>query len=434
MPAGKTYIRIASSTLTSNSASVTFSNIPQNYTDLIAVSNGAGDGSQDVVWRANGDTGSNYSATRMSGTGTVANSNRWTNSTGAQWGWHNTGQAVNILHLFNYSNSTTFKSSLGRANTAEAAVRVYAGLWRSTAAITSLTFTNLDGQNFASGITFTIYGIEAEKTPKATGGDTTYSDGTYWYHVFTGSGTFATTTALTADVLTVAGGGGGGSYRGGGGGAGGLVYSASQSLNGGYVILVGAGGVGGRGNVGFANGYAGTKGGNSRFGSLTEAIGGGRGPSATGNAHNGEGQGIGNGGSGCGVASAGQSPGLGTSGQGNNGGVGFAGYSGKYGAGGGGGAGAAGGAGTSTAGGAGGVGLQYFGRFYAGGGGGGNAFGGTVAAGGQGGGGNSGSNSDGVAGSMSTGGGGGGAGATNDTTTNNGGAGGSGIVIVRYAV
>ena len=57
-----TYTPIATQTLGSAAASVTFSSIPQGYTDLVLVDNvksasGAGDSELDV--RFNGDSGSN---------------------------------------------------------------------------------------------------------------------------------------------------------------------------------------------------------------------------------------------------------------------------------------------------------------------------------------------------------------------------------------
>ena len=426
-----TYTKIASYTATTSTASYTFSNIPQGYTDLVLVTSGSGSASANLECYINGDTGNNYSFTYLFGNNS-AGSGRESSVNRIVVGSLISGASYGIANFQNYSSNSVNKSVLVRVGRNVELVMGIINTWRNTSPITSLQIFGFGGATMSSGYTANLYGIKAASVPKAEGGDIS-TDGTYWYHQFRNTSAFSTKTDITADVLTVAGGGGGGSYRGGGGGAGGLVYSASQSLSGRYVVTVGAGGFAGIGNIGFAAGLPGGKGGNSRFGALTEAIGGGRGPAAVGGT-NGEGAGTGNGGSGCGVSSASQTPGLGTSGQGNNGGAGWSGYSGKYGAGGGGGAGAVGSAGTSTAGGAGGAGLLYFGQYYAGGGGGGNYGGGTSGAGGSSIGGAGGSNSNGGAGSISTGSGGGGAGSVDDSTTNNGGTGGSGIVIVRYAV
>jgi hypothetical protein len=68
-----------------------------------------------------------------------------------------------------YSNSTTYKTWLSRANRASSALDyqgtdAVVGLWRSTAAITSITVKNRRGgvdYNFASGSNFKLYGIQA---------------------------------------------------------------------------------------------------------------------------------------------------------------------------------------------------------------------------------------------------------------------------------
>jgi hypothetical protein len=100
--------------------------------------------------------------------------------------------------------------------------------------------------------TFYLYGVSKLGTtpaivPYATGGDTIMTDGTYWYHAFTSSGTFTPTKGLSCDVLVVAGGGAGGAELiGGGGGAGGRYCISAQSLASGtgYTVTVGAGGAG----------------------------------------------------------------------------------------------------------------------------------------------------------------------------------------------
>jgi hypothetical protein len=68
-----TYEPIASQTLGSAVSSVTFSSIPQNYTDLILVVNyGISANNFGARIRFNGDTGSNYSDSFIYGTGSSA--------------------------------------------------------------------------------------------------------------------------------------------------------------------------------------------------------------------------------------------------------------------------------------------------------------------------------------------------------------------------
>jgi hypothetical protein len=78
-----TYTPIATQTLGSAAASVTFSSIPQGYTDLILVCSPVSTtGSNTFMWiRYNSDTGSNYSLTSMRGNGSTATSFRLSNQT-----------------------------------------------------------------------------------------------------------------------------------------------------------------------------------------------------------------------------------------------------------------------------------------------------------------------------------------------------------------
>jgi hypothetical protein len=60
----------------------------------------------------------------------------------------------------NYRNSTTYKTVLSRYDDATKSTGAEVGLWRNTAAITSVLMKPGTG-SFAAGSTFTIYGIAA---------------------------------------------------------------------------------------------------------------------------------------------------------------------------------------------------------------------------------------------------------------------------------
>lgn len=157
-----TYTLIASDTLTSGKAGVSFTSIPGNYTDLIVVISTKSTTDSYVKVSFNSDTGSNYSFTRLYGTGTTAGSNRGSNMTYWQSFYTTNGATFNtvIMQVFDYANTTTNKTSLMRENTASAEVDAHVGMWRSTAAITAISFDKVSG-NFDSGSTFKLYGIEA---------------------------------------------------------------------------------------------------------------------------------------------------------------------------------------------------------------------------------------------------------------------------------
>lgn len=434
-----TYVALDKVTVGTAVSFATFSSIPATYTDLVIVANGNTSALVDTYLRFNGDSTSGlYSTTRLYGNGSTAASDRYANQNHILSGdFNTTSNTSTIFQIQNYSNASTFKTSLIRSNYAGSIVFANVGLWRNTAAITSVTISTSSG-NFAVGSTFSLYGIaSAEVGAKATGGVIS-SDASYWYHTFLANGTFTPTTTLSCDYLVVAGGGGGGgtvssSPAGGGGGAGGFLTSiggSALSLSAtGYTVTIGAGGAGGT-----TSGTAGSVGSDSVFSSITSAGGGG------GAGYGSNTPGIGGSGGGAAWKTSGTAPGgaASPSGQGNAGGA--AQTAGNYqGGAGGGGAGAVGTSNTAannngTTGGAGlASSINGTSITYAGGGGGGGGTGttpnGTGASGGSGGGGAGGNfDQNGVAGIANLGGGGGGSGYFKA-----GGAGGSGIVIVRYS-
>lgn len=166
MPA--TYEPIATYTVPSAQASYTFSSIPSTYTDLILIidatnSAGAGSNGWGCRFRYNGDTASNYSWTIINGNGSAASSSRGSSVTSGLAGWANGGttSSTQIVQVMNYANTTTNKTSIGRsANAAERTAGIV-NLWRSTAAITSITIFDEGSYNWQTGSTFTLYGIKA---------------------------------------------------------------------------------------------------------------------------------------------------------------------------------------------------------------------------------------------------------------------------------
>jgi hypothetical protein len=161
-----TYTPIATNTLTSAASSVTFSSISGTYTDLIIVCTPTRvtTGAEELVFQFNSDTGTNYSSTILTGDGSTASSIRFSNQTYANVNYNSNvsqTQTTQIYQLMNYSNSTTFKTLIGRGSTASSGVEAAVSLWRNTAAVTSIAAKLKNGNNFATGSTFTLYGIKA---------------------------------------------------------------------------------------------------------------------------------------------------------------------------------------------------------------------------------------------------------------------------------
>jgi len=161
MAAGNTYEAIATQTLGSAAASVTFSSIPSTYTDLVLVTGAIGTGDLQINGRVNSDTGTNYSTTYLAGNGTSAVSARQSSASSFGTDYYfsvTTNGNVTILQFMNYANTTTNKTILSRSNAADKGVMATVSLWRNTAAINSITLL-ASANNFNIGSTFSLYGV-----------------------------------------------------------------------------------------------------------------------------------------------------------------------------------------------------------------------------------------------------------------------------------
>lgn len=166
-----TYTPIATYTTSGSQSAVTFSSIPQTYTDLIITGstrrgiNGAGDAGWGVT--LNGDTGGNYSVQMLYATSGGSSAGAAANNTSNFYytGAVGDGQfCANVLHLLNYYNTTTYKTALTRSmvyGNGSPAIdsREFVNLWRNTAAVTSITLTPASG--FWDGSVVTLFGIKA---------------------------------------------------------------------------------------------------------------------------------------------------------------------------------------------------------------------------------------------------------------------------------
>lgn len=159
-----TYDPIASQTLTSAAANVTFSSIPSTYTDLVLVWNGANTSgsAQDLLIRFNSDTATNYSTYQLYGNGSTATTARYSNGTfiSGNYPLATTLISNGIINVGNYSSTSIYKTTIARAGSASSFVFESVGLWRSTSAINAILLYSSSG-NISIGSTFTLYGIKA---------------------------------------------------------------------------------------------------------------------------------------------------------------------------------------------------------------------------------------------------------------------------------
>lgn len=167
MAAGSTYTPIGTTTLGSAAASITFSSLG-SYTDIFLVGQfGNTSGGTTVGLRFNSDSGTNYSTTQMNGPMPFGSSWRGSNQTsisvfGSPIVSGTSGNLIDFgsVAIQNYSNNTTYKTVISRNGWATGEVIAGVGLWRNTAAITSITLL-ASGTTFLTGTTFSIYGIAA---------------------------------------------------------------------------------------------------------------------------------------------------------------------------------------------------------------------------------------------------------------------------------
>ena len=161
---------IASNRLTSNSATVTFSNIPQTYKQLQLRWYGGTQGGDYVYFTTNLGNGGNVA--RISNYGQIYYNNSY--GSDATWGndLHfggidaNNYPAAGIIDFFEYSSTTKGKSAMSRVS------RPYAADWQysvnnlmffklgtATTALNSITMQCSPSYPFLSGTTFSLYGI-----------------------------------------------------------------------------------------------------------------------------------------------------------------------------------------------------------------------------------------------------------------------------------
>ena len=164
MPDTSTEVAIATTTLGSAAASITFSGISGSYTDIVLSLTISTTGGAGCLLRFNSDSGSNYSVTYLRGNGSATESGRyssWDNIPAiGTFGLSSTIPSFFRCDFFNYSGSTN-KTVLVEASTdfnGSGSVIRNVGLWRNTSAITSISIIAGAG-NISAGTTATLYGI-----------------------------------------------------------------------------------------------------------------------------------------------------------------------------------------------------------------------------------------------------------------------------------
>jgi hypothetical protein len=163
-----TYEIIEAKTIGTAVASVTFSSIPATYTDLVLVTNNAGNLNNDPTLRVNGDTGSNYSVTHLTSNGSSLAGYRFGGQTSFGLNYFGGDQTVlgtnaRIIYIFDYANTSKYKGltcTAGHNDTTDG-LTISVGQWRSNSAITSVTFLAGSGKTLSVNSQLSLYGIKA---------------------------------------------------------------------------------------------------------------------------------------------------------------------------------------------------------------------------------------------------------------------------------
>jgi hypothetical protein len=173
LAAGGSYESISTTTLSTSTATITFSSIPATYTHLqlrgIARTDRS-DGNQDALKiRYNSDTGNNYAIHYLLGNGSSASSAGSSSVSGVfADGITNTASAANcfgafVIDILDYTNTNKYKVNRalsGREDATAGALWFESGLWVNTNAISSITIIPNTGPNFVQYSQFALYGIK----------------------------------------------------------------------------------------------------------------------------------------------------------------------------------------------------------------------------------------------------------------------------------
>ena len=171
-PTGSMF-HISTTTLSTATATVTFSSIPADYTHLqirmMSRCNAAGD-SDNVYAQFNSDTASNYSWHYLNGDALNAGANGGASSTTMRFGRHPSanpttgifgGTVCDILDYTNTNKYKTTRSLSGYDSNGTGGQQVYflSSNWRNTAAVTSISLTSAGG-SFITYSSFSLYGVK----------------------------------------------------------------------------------------------------------------------------------------------------------------------------------------------------------------------------------------------------------------------------------
>jgi len=152
----KTYRPLQTLTLSGSATSVTFSNIPNSYSDLILIYNGTTTANIGVSATLNGDT-ANQQRTFMYGSGGTKDG-----GTGGprEVIYSSTTMTTAIVEFLDYSATDKHKMILCRSGAAGVITLASINTWQSLTALNSISISPNSG-SFSLNSTFSLYGVIA---------------------------------------------------------------------------------------------------------------------------------------------------------------------------------------------------------------------------------------------------------------------------------
>lgn len=169
------YDSIATTTLSSTTASITFSSIPATYTHLqlrlIGRSNRTGTTTDYLEMNFNSDAGANYAFHQLLGDGATASGDSGASqnyaivsristadSSASMFG----GIVIDILDYANTSKYKTSRSLGGTDQNGSGRIHLNSGLWMNTAAITTLVIKPSSANSFVQYTSAALYGVKGQ--------------------------------------------------------------------------------------------------------------------------------------------------------------------------------------------------------------------------------------------------------------------------------
>jgi len=167
------YDALATISLSTTTASVTFSGIPVGYKHLqlrcISKADGAGNGYSLIVSANDDSTVNNYRSHYLEGNGSSVVAGTYQSVGGAYFVGGSTGAGTDsnwfgatIFDVLDYNTTTknkTFRGLTGHDRNGNGNIHLSSAVWLNTSAITSLTIS-IAGANMVAKTQFALYGVK----------------------------------------------------------------------------------------------------------------------------------------------------------------------------------------------------------------------------------------------------------------------------------